>query len=269
MKKNNGQVALVVLIISAISLTLGLSLADRVRTDIKTDTDDEQLQRAFNAAESGIENYLVNPGVGYSGNNGSWADVTASDVTGEVIEFGEYTVRDHYAYFWLAGHNDDDTINTSSGYYGGDGVSICYNDYDGAFAVYYFRINGGAYEVIRRVYNLTSDYINDGINSFGEDDDVCGGDSGYSLGMTFSEIEGSSTVPLLMVIRPLGPLNSGSRFALGEIDGTLPSQGKVIDSIGISGRASTTVSVYKRWDPSYYMSFMLEGLTAEVSITSD
>lgn len=267
MKRSTGQIALVVLIISAISLTLGLALADRVRTDIKTDTDDEQLQRAFNAAESGVENYLVNPSVGYTGSDGSWADVTASDVTGEVIEFGEHTVKDHYAYFWLVGHNGDDSINESE-YYDGSVLSICYNKYPGAFAVYYFRNNNGSYDVVRKVYNLTTDYINNANNTLVDSDsgNVCGDEYQYQNGMNFSGFGGGDpgVIILLAVIRPLG---GGSRFAIKAFgDGILPSQGEIIDSTGRSGSASTTVSVYKRWDPSYYMSFLLEGLTAEISI---
>lgn len=264
MKRSTGQIALVVLIISAISLTLGLALADRVRTDIKTDTDDEQLQRAFNAAESGVENYLVNPSVGYTGSDGSWADVTASGVTGEVIEFGEHTVKDHYAYFWLVGHDSDDEIDVSESY-GGDSIGICYNDYPGAMAVYYFYLNAGSYKVERVIYNIQDDWMANGINDdvYGETAGMC---EGYSFGMSFGRLDGSNptTTPLLLVIRPI---NGASRFAVrAEGGATIPSQGEIIDSTGRSGSASTTVSVYKRWDPSYYMSFLLEGLTAEISI---
>jgi len=263
MRKNRGQVALVVLIISAIALTLGLSLADRVRTDIKTDTDDEQLQRAFNAAESGIENYLVDPGSEYEGSDGSLAEVSSSSVIGDVIGFEEQTIRDHYAYFWLVGHNGDD-INMAESY-GSDSIGICYNDFPGAMAVYYFYVDAGNYKVDRTVYNIQDDWMNDGINDdvYGEISGMC---EGYSFGMSFNKVDGSnpSITPLLLVIRPI---NGASRFAVMAQGGaTIPSQGIIIDSIGRSGKASTTVSVYKRWDPSYYMSFLLEGLTAESSI---
>ena len=258
MKKNKGQVALVVLIISAIALTLGLTLADRVRTDIKTDTDDEQLQRAFNAAESGIENYLVNPGTGYTGSDGSTADVTSHDVTGVVIEFGKYTVQDDYAYFWLVGHDSNDNIDISN-IYGGDSVDICFDEYDGSMAVYYFGMNGASYDVIREVYNIdgSTNEVENGSSS-DHASGVCGG---FEVGIEDFDVSGFTT-PLLIVIKPLF---GGSRFALqGTSD--FPSQGEIIDSTGRSGQASTMVSVYKRWDPSYYMAFMLEGLVARNSI---
>ena len=53
--RQKGQVALIVLVISALALTLGLSLSDKIRSGVKISKDDELLQKAFDAAESTLE----------------------------------------------------------------------------------------------------------------------------------------------------------------------------------------------------------------------
>ncbi|MDD2482862.1 MAG: hypothetical protein PHE71_01085 [Candidatus Shapirobacteria bacterium] len=59
-QSNQGQIAIIVLLASAILLTLGMSASRKTVTDTKVDTDEELLKEAFNTAESGINNYLLN-----------------------------------------------------------------------------------------------------------------------------------------------------------------------------------------------------------------
>lgn len=54
-KSEKGQILLIVVLIMVVGLTVGLSLAARTVTNIKIATDDENSQRAFSAAEAGIE----------------------------------------------------------------------------------------------------------------------------------------------------------------------------------------------------------------------
>lgn len=257
MKKNGGQVALVVLLISAISLTLGLALSDRVKTNVKVDKDDELLQRAFNAAESGVDRYLSDDTqLTYTAPDGSTAEIYASPITGQTVEFGEYTRRDNYAFFWLVDHNDDGSINYGN-YYGGNSVSICFDDYNGGFIVYYYGMAGANYGVIRRAYNLVS-----GANTIMNATTVSGGTScsGYELTSSFS-LGTDFTIPLLLVIKPIG---GGSRFAV--TGSNFPTQGELIRATGRSADTSTNVAVVRRWDPTYYMSFMLDGVVANDTI---
>ena len=54
-KYQKGQILLLVVLVMTIALTIGLSLATRTITDIRTTTEEENSQRAFSAAEAGIE----------------------------------------------------------------------------------------------------------------------------------------------------------------------------------------------------------------------
>jgi Tfp pilus assembly protein PilX len=60
MKKpsEKGQMLLIVVLIMVVALTVGLSIAARSLVNLKIATDDENSQRAFSAAEAGIERLI-------------------------------------------------------------------------------------------------------------------------------------------------------------------------------------------------------------------
>jgi len=260
MTRQKGQVALIVLIISAISLTIGLALSERVRTGVNVSKDDEMLQRAFNAAESGIEDYVVRGNVGTYNAGDATANVVVTGTGGLVVEFGELVTADNYAYFWLAEHNANGSINTTNNYYSGSNLTICYDNFSpGGFMVYYFYYSGGTYNVYRRAYNLNgSNQAIRGAETVGASGTAC---SGYTNSMLF-DFTSYRPTPVLLVVKPI---RGGSKFAVrGNAD--LPSQGDLITSTGTSGETNTTVKVMKRWDPSMYMFFMLEGIVSRSTI---
>jgi len=260
MIRQKGQVALIVLIISAISLTIGLALSERVRTGVNVSKDDEMLQRAFNAAESGIEDYVArgNPGTYNAGD--ATANVVVAGTGGPIVEFGELVTADNYAYFWLAEHNANGSINTTNNYYSDSNLTICYDNFSpGGFMVYYFYYSGGTYNVYRRAYNLngSNQAINNG-QTVSTSGTAC---AGYANRMLF-DFSSYNPVPVLLVIKPIG---GDSNFAVSG-SAAFPSQGDSISSTGTSGETNTTIRARKRWDPSMYMFFMLEGIVSRSSI---
>lgn len=58
MKNQSGQVGIVLLLITVVMLTLGISVASRSVGDVKISTTNEQANRALDAAESGVEQAL-------------------------------------------------------------------------------------------------------------------------------------------------------------------------------------------------------------------
>lgn len=60
MRLKSGQVLILVLLTVIVVLTIGLSVASRNITNLRTTTQTEQSQRAFTAAEGGIEDILAN-----------------------------------------------------------------------------------------------------------------------------------------------------------------------------------------------------------------
>ena len=54
----SGQVGIVILLLTVVLLTIGLSIASRTITDVRLSRQEEESSRAFNAAEAGIEEAL-------------------------------------------------------------------------------------------------------------------------------------------------------------------------------------------------------------------
>jgi len=57
-KYQSGQALLIVILVMVIALTVGLSVAVRTTTNIRTASEDENSQRAFSAAEAGVSKRL-------------------------------------------------------------------------------------------------------------------------------------------------------------------------------------------------------------------
>lgn len=58
MRKKDGQILILVLLVVVVALAVGLSVASRNLTNLRTSTQAEQSQRAFTAAEGGVEDVL-------------------------------------------------------------------------------------------------------------------------------------------------------------------------------------------------------------------
>ncbi len=56
--KKSGQILILVLLIVVVALAVGLSVASRNITNLRSSTQTEQSQRAFTAAEGGVEDVL-------------------------------------------------------------------------------------------------------------------------------------------------------------------------------------------------------------------
>jgi Tfp pilus assembly protein PilX len=74
LSESSGQVLLIVIITMIVALTVGLSLASRTISNLKISKQNEDSQRAFQAASAGIEKYL-------NQSSGSGADVSLTNAT--------------------------------------------------------------------------------------------------------------------------------------------------------------------------------------------
>jgi len=59
LKGQRGQVGLVVLLVTVVLLTVGVSVASRSVTELQLSRQEQESTRALNLAESGIENLLA------------------------------------------------------------------------------------------------------------------------------------------------------------------------------------------------------------------
>lgn len=118
----NGQVIIIILLILVVVLTVGLSIATRTVTDIKLSKQSELSQRAFNAAEAGIETVLQ----GQAGTNGQYVNigtgtntpaynvsVTTVGGSNAAFVFNKPITKDDTQQIWFVGHNSDNSFNLS------------------------------------------------------------------------------------------------------------------------------------------------------------
>lgn len=90
MEYQRGQVLLIVVLVMVTVLTIGLSVAARTITNIRTSEEVDNSEKAFSAAEAGIEQSLTTnePVTGSFGNNSSF------ETTINTIEGNEFTLND-------------------------------------------------------------------------------------------------------------------------------------------------------------------------------
>ncbi|MFA5026210.1 MAG: hypothetical protein WC503_06925 [Candidatus Shapirobacteria bacterium] len=250
------QVAIVVLLVSAVVMTVGLSLSKKVTTDTKIDTSEESLKKAFNAAESGINYFLGTGNTKYSApDNLSSADILTKNIVadGVILDFDEFVLANHNESYWLVNHLSNGDIGATYYSAGAGTVNVCVTDFDGSLEIAYFYKNGATYGVTRAGYNFSSDVAKK-INGF---TDVAG--NCVTVNTTNSSI-------LLTVT----PLFSGGKFYLTGA-GAFPVQGMDISSTGKAGEISSgqinkKLRVIQRYKIPY---FLLSGVVSENSVLSD
>ena len=247
--KQNGQIAIVVLLISAIVMTIGLSVSKRTVVETKINTDEEQLKQAFNTAESGIDYYLKTTLKNYQTTDQSSSALVESTVVGNSpkIDLGGMTLAGKMQYFWLTGHDADGKINNSA--YAGSVINLCVEKgYEGGLKVDYFYKTGANYNVWRNGYNIGPNTI---VNNYVPT--TLDGNGCFAL----DNIPLSGYTPLLLTIRPVE--KSATIVITGNSN--FPAQGEEISSTGtVAGNSvSQVVRVFSQYQVP---AFMIDAVTA-------
>lgn len=268
MKKNSeGQVALVVLLVSAVLLTFGLSISRKSVSDVKINTDEELLKQAFNTAESGVDYYLSTGSTGYtSSDNKSKADISVSQIGGgSSLSYGQFVKASSNADFWLVAHDPvTGTLNEST-FYGGNSVRICVDiGFSGALKVDYFYKTAGVAKVDRFGFNFGS--VNIVNNYTDETAAISGSCAANQKGVDVTLVAGATQILL-----NVEPLFTGTNLDIVG-NSAIPAQGEQISSLGKAGNlsgpltVSRKVSVFNRYQ---LPQFMFDGLTSGGSVTGN
>jgi len=118
-KDQRGQILLIVILVMIIALTVGLSIASRTITNIRIARQNEESQRAFQAAEAGVDqalNRVPTPGAttvitDSFGNNAEFnTQLTSSQGTSLLINGGEIVQQGVGADVWLSQYSDDPSL---------------------------------------------------------------------------------------------------------------------------------------------------------------
>lgn len=241
-KKNNGQIAIIVLLASAIVLTLGLSASKITTTEVKINTDEESLKNAFNSAESAINQYLSIGSTNYlSTTNNSGASIVATNIGGaNSLTTGSQVPSGTAQLFWLVNHNSDGSIGNN---YYPSSFTISAEDQNIALKIDYFYIESGVYKVSRFGCYKSSNSNIVGFN--------------FDCSQT---INTSSKNSLLAVVTPL---NGPTKITISG-SSSFPIQGEDITS-----NSSTQDGIKTQIKTKYiyeFPTFMLDAITAKGSV---
>lgn len=275
---HSGQVLLVLLLVMVASLAIGLSIIQRSLTDLSTSTKVEQSSRAFSAAEAGIEKALssnipIPPGLPVQ-NNAQIKNVTKDNVPAlrQILEYPALS-KEEPAHVWLADPNTGNPyylINTPIDIYWGLGTNSADKPAIALTLVYYdgvvykskkcFLDSGSISDPTRVSNNNFVDIWN--ISTPTTPDQRCGfviqsnscsqsgirPSGGTTLGSStpFLCKTTLSSIPAQpMILRARMLYNyTAQPFAVGPTGlASLPPQGKLITSTGVSGETERRVQV--------------------------
>lgn len=276
--KQEGQAILALILIMTVALAIGVSVIQKSLVDVSTSTKVEQSQRAFSAAEAGIERALTPTGIG------STAPITLSNQSSVTVQdtgLLPYTAsggsqqdgleyppisKEEFAHIWLA--DPTSPTNPPAEFYmpasrtSGRGIEIYWGNPSAekaAIAVKIIHFNGTNYQA--SAYYFDSDGGRVGANGF---TDASAGCSSPTINTTSGTnrsfyckriIDSSSSPPFpsqgLMLVRIRLLYNSSSQPVAVRGYGTcgppcsLPPQARLIASTGESGQTQRTVQVFQ------------------------
>ncbi len=280
-----GQILLVVVLVIIIASTIGLSLASRSITSLRSSTEEAESQKALAAAEAGIERAIqgsipIAVDVSSPSNNSSYvtqfAQVQSSSF---LINGGNLIPKDEGADVWLVGRNADGTPDYSSALspnffhlYWGTPTEVCGTPTAPAAiqAIVILR-NKVTAEIRSYRYAYDSCSSRRSENNFRPADSgsfTVTGISNFTFGNRTPEsgadsdlAKGVNDIVLMRVI----PIYKDAVIGVytcnraGENCTSLPSQGYVISSVGTSGSANRKLTVFKGY-PQIYLPYLSYGL---------
>lgn len=131
MEEEKGQTLLIVVLVMVIALTVALSLVSRTVTNLRNSNEEANSQKAFSAAEAGVEEALKtgvcsssscpNPTGSLNNNNAKFSAAIKSlpsviDPNQFVFNNGDAVAKDDGVDLWLIAHNSDGSLKYNSGW---------------------------------------------------------------------------------------------------------------------------------------------------------
>jgi Tfp pilus assembly protein PilX len=274
-KGSSGQILVLVLLVVLIGMSIGLSIASRTLSNLRDTTNLNLSNRAFNAAEAGIEHALtkLNNDPHACDNDACTADMTGSGITGvDSFKITTSTIGENSNAFSIESVNRDDVVQVNLEGYAGSTIKVYWGttaDHGNCGGT---GANTTAAIVVNVVYKLSGTYgmskaalddcataHNNNFNSTDVTDTpspatITAQDGSSHTGYGYmSSInvknDGSGLVPsgatvLLARIRLMYG-DSTEQVAIAPVGANLPNQGQQITSTAVAGQTQRTVKVVR------------------------
>lgn len=243
-----GQALLIVILVMVVALTVGLSVAVRTITNIRTSSEDENSERAFSAAEAGIEQSLLSEDsvpLTSLANNTSYSS-TVSSLSGSefIVNNGVSVLKNEPVDVWLSTYSDYSAPWSGSlSVNWGSTSNICDPAEGGSTmaALEIVVISGTKAAPKTTSYLLDSCPSRAANNKFESVTTV-----GNTInGKTFAYSK-TLTISSGLIVRII-PLYSSTDIGIqkGASDPALPTQGTVVTSEGISGNTRRKIVSFR------------------------
>lgn len=262
--QQSGQILLIVVLTMVVALTVGLSIAARIVTELKLSKQNEESQRAFQAAEAGIQQTLLNSDPNFSisipkdlGNNASFTTTKESDEGASIVlNNGQEVDQAAGGDVWLSNYPDFSSPMGNGAqvavtvYWGSTNQDDCAsgtgNDAAPALEVVLLRGAIGAPTIQRAVFEATScnriPGATQGSTPVPIDVPKVGGPRfRYSAPLLFNGSSLSDGL-ILKVIPIFNSTIVGFRANGGPV---FPPQGSIVTSTGTSGDTVRKVTYYQ------------------------
>lgn len=254
MQRNSGQVLLIVIITMIVALTAGLSIASRTITNLKLSKQNEDSQRAFQAASAGIDKYInASSGTNLVNTlNNSKFTTTITTVNGANLSLnnGSPVDQDRGIDVWLSTYPNyaaplyNGTITL---YWGSSNQTNCGSGFtvNTRPAIEVVIVSGSvAVPTVKKyVYDFCSN--TGGSGRISSTLISTSGAGGAFNGVTYTN---SGTTPVITngLIMKVIPLYNSSIVGL-QGSAPFPSQGKIIQSTGTSGESARKIIYYESY----------------------
>ena len=258
LRSNSGQALLIVVLVMVVSLTIGLSIASKTITNLRTTTEEADSAKALSAAETGIQQVIQSggsvTGPGSVSSNTSF-NTSVATISGAffLVNGGNVIPQNEGADVWLIAHNPGGNLDFSSPWtgsltiYWGDGSGDCTNA-----ALEIITITGTQTNPVsnRAAYDPCT--LRSSANKFTSVAQSVNTVSGVTFYYTTTI---SITNGLLVRIVPF------YTNTILAVRGTsvLPSQGSIISSTGQSGNVTRKINAVKAYSslPSEFFTYGL------------
>ncbi|MBI3577584.1 hypothetical protein HY086_06110 [Candidatus Gottesmanbacteria bacterium] len=257
LRGDSGQVLLITLLVLSVATTIVLSVISRATTDVAISNQIAESQRAFSAAEAGIEEILQS-GVAPSGaqilSPGVTYVVQKADIGGAagVYQYPSKTPAGSGETLWLVNHNANGTLVESPTYTAAT-LDICWSAETTTPAVVASVLykSGGVYKVARAA--VDPDPTRAATNKFSQPTATTGGCGSTSLTTYKQTLTFANFTPAInpasdtLIWLRMSPLYAETKFAVAA-PVAIPLQGSRVESSG-STTAGTTrkIVVYQQY----------------------
>lgn len=255
-----GQALLVVALVMVVVLTVGLALVSRSITNQRLTTEEDNSQRAFSAAEAGVELALKSgASIGSSidlDNRSAIRNVTVTAVNGtEILLKNSVVDKDEGAQVWLAPYPSLTPVWTGRfmTIYWGSASDVCSpsdapptSGGNSMAAIEVILMTGTKANPVTKRYSVDPCSARQAANKFDAPDYIGAnpGVAGFRYRKTIPVADGliAAVIPIYADTKVVvKPCNGGGNNCVA-----LPSQGNTIDSTGTAGGSSDTSATIAR-----------------------